>query len=135
MTWFFIVLVIMFLATFLRLILSNNPDYLLITIFGIPVILLASSIYYMHYWSVMSYLYSRWPKRYDTVLILLDNSMRDTGIKFGRAGGSEETFYLGSRMIVVRKGRTRTTVYVGPLLKGNQESIEGLKRLVDEALG
>ncbi len=85
---------------------------------------------------VRDHLFSRWDLDKDLVATRIHQAIQMKGINVA-IGYKGETviFPLSPLSIVVAPERWKTTVYVGPLMEGNDDQVEGLTGFVDAALG
>ena len=85
---------------------------------------------------VWNHLFSHWDLDKDQVALRIHQAclMKGINVAVGRKGEAV-IFPLAPLNIVVAPEFKRTTVYVGPLVDGNEDQVEGLKDFVDAVLG
>ena len=84
---------------------------------------------------VQNHFFSRWDMEKNFVVWRIDEAMKrkGTNVVMGYKGETV-IFPLPPLNIVVAPGRSRTMVYVGPLMEGNDRMVDGLKAFVEAAL-
>lgn len=100
------------------------------------VIIVAYYVYRHRLEIVLDHVYSRWDMDKDIVCQRIDLAMRNRGVRVAvEFWGDWVVFPLPPMSIVVRPGRKRTTVFVGPLTPDKKDKAEGLKAFVEAAMG
>lgn len=85
---------------------------------------------------VRDHLFSRWDLDKDLVATRIHQAIQMRGINVAVGyKGEAVIFPLAPLSIVVAPELKRTMVYVGPLMEGNDDQVEGLTGFVDAALG
>ena len=79
---------------------------------------------------------SRWDMDEDVVARRIVTAMMNRGVRVVMTrSGESYRFPFPSVQIVVRPGRSRALVYIGPLTDDNHDKVGGLKAFVDGVLG
>ncbi len=85
---------------------------------------------------VLDHVYSRWDMDKDIVCHRLNMAMWNRGVRIKvDFWGDWVVFPLPPMSVVVRPGRKRTTVFVGPVTERTKDKAEGLKAFVEAAMG
>jgi len=85
---------------------------------------------------VRDHFVSRWDMDKDHVAWRIDTAIKRRGINVNIGyKGATVIFPLPPLNIVVASERSKTMVYVGPSVEGNDRMVEGLKAFVEAALG
>ncbi len=97
---------------------------------------LGYSIYFYGLRNVHDHDFSRWDMDIEVVCRRIDMAIRRRGtFATAQTKGRNVVFEVPPLSIVVRPGRKRTTVFVGPLGPDTRPKVEALKAFVDAALG
>lgn len=102
------------------------------------IIVIVASYYVYRYrlGIVLDHMYSRYDMDKDIVCQRIDLAMRARGVTPTLDfWGNWVVFPLPPMSIVVKQGRKRTTVFVGPLTPENGDKVEWLEAFVDAAMG
>lgn len=102
----------------------------------IIVIFVAYYVYYYRLEIVHDHVYSRWDTDKDIVCWRIDVAIWRRGVRPKiDYWGNWVVFPIPPMSIIVRPGRKRTTVFVGPVTGTDPSRVEALKAFVERALG
>ncbi len=132
------VTILLMVILFLFISIGTILDYIISTVILFMLLLYIPYLIFitLRLPKVRDHLFSRWDLDKDLVAGRIHQAIQMKGIDVA-IGYKGETviFPLAPLSIVVASELKETTVYVGPLMEGNHDQVEGLKAFVDAALG